>query len=316
MKQIKTWLTAITALLCSTAASAHDFEVDGVYYKITSEDDLTVEVTYKGDSAKSFDNEYSREVLIDYKVSYEGKSYKVTSIGNSAFAYCTDITNVYFSATITSIGDSAFFYCTGLTSFIIPSQITSIGNHAFRGCTGLTSITFWPGVTSIGEDAFYDCTSLTGVYIRDISSWNKISFARNVSNPLYYAKKLYLNGTLVTDLIIPDSETSIGNHAFAYCTELTSVTIPKSVTSIGKRAFLGCTGLTSITIPEGVTSIGDYAFAFIPGLTSWCKISFYNSFSNPLYYAKNLYLNGTLVTDLVIPDSVTSIGYDAFYECI
>ena len=96
-------------------------------------------------------------------------------------------------------------------------------------------------------------------------------------------KNLYLNGTLITDLVIPDGVTSIGDGAFDGCSGLTSVTIPDGVTSIGDGAFYGCSGLTSVTIPDSVTSIGSYAFCDCSGLTS-----------------------------VTIPDSVTSIGDYAF----
>ena len=118
--------------------------------------------------------------------------------------------------------------------------------------------------------------------------------------------------------------TSIGISVFFDCDSLTSVTIPNSVTSIGKYAFYNCTSLTSVTIPDSVTSIGDAAFYCCTSLTSvhitdvaaWCGINFSSySSSNPLDYAYNLYLNGELVTELTIPDSVTSIGNYAFYSC-
>ena len=126
------------------------------------------------------------------------------------------------------------------------------------------------------------------------------------------------------------------SYTFAYdgititdcSTSVTSVTIPSvikgyPVTSIGSSAFDDCTGLTSVTIPDSVTSIGNSAFAGCTGLTSvyitdlanWCQISFGNAYANPLYYAENLYINNVLATDITIPDSVTSIGDYAFYNC-
>ena len=163
--------------------------------------------------------------------------------------------------------------------------VTNIGGYAFSNCSGLTSITIPNSVTSIGNGAFVDCSGLTSV-------------------------------------TIPNSVTSIGDNAFYRCSGLTSVTIGNSVTSMGDYAFGFCSGLTSITIPNSVTSIGDNAFWNCNGLTAvyisdvaaWCKIDFKN---NPLTnYRAHLYLNGEEITGaLVLPNSVTSIGNYAFYNC-
>ncbi len=202
-------------------------------------------------------------------------------------------------------------------------SVTSIGKYAFQNCSGLTSVTIPNSVTSIGRWAFSYCKGLTSVTISDIIAWCNIDFTDYNSNPLYYANHLYLNGEEVKDLVIPNSMTSIGSYAFAGCSGLTSVTIPNSVTSIGSYAFYYCLGLTSVTIPNSVTSIGSYAFYNCSGLTSvhisdiaaWCNIDFNDAFSNPLYCAHHLYMNGEEVKDLVIPNSVTSIGASAFEDC-
>ena len=142
---------------------------------------------------------------------------------------------------VETIKPYAFDYCTSLTSITISESVTSIGEWAFRDCASLTSITILGGVTSIGEDAFDDCTSLAGVYITDLASWCNIDFSNLLSNPLYYAENLYINGELASDIVIPNEVETIKPYAFRDCTSLTSVTILDSVTSIGSSAFNSCT---------------------------------------------------------------------------
>ena len=237
----------------------------------------------------------------------------VTSIGSSAFQGCESlpVTNncryadTYLVEAVDKdlptciikdgtkwIGEDAFWGCTGLTSVTIPNSVTSIGGYAFWGCTGLTSVTIPNSVTSIGSSAFQGCSSLTKVNISDIAAWCNIDFSYISilslleSNPLSYAKHLYVNDVEMTNLVIPNSVTSITSGAFFNCESLTTVYIPSSVTKIGAYAFDGCRNMTSVTIPNSVTSIGKSAFEDCSGLTS-----------------------------VTIPNSVTSIGDRAFENC-
>ncbi|MBQ4586901.1 MAG: leucine-rich repeat protein [Clostridia bacterium] len=253
----------------------------------------------------------------------------VTTISSYAFYNCNSLTSIVIPDSVTSIGRNAFEGCDSLESITIPfvgggdsssgsfsknfahifgcnyvgdgSKIpaslqkviitggTSISSYAFENCKSITSIVIPDTVTSIGYSAFKGCSGLTSVYITDIVAWCNISFDDSTSNPLYYAKNLYLNNQLVTELVIPDNVTTISRHAFFNCDSLTSVIIGDSVTSIGSYAFRDCTSLTSVVIGDSVTSIGDYAFAYCSNLTSikycgteeqWLAINKVSSWNN------------------------------------
>ena len=187
-------------------------------------------------------------------------------------------------------------------------NVTSIGDGAFKYCTGLTSVTIPNSIDSIGYWAFKNCTSLTQVNITDLAAWCNIIFDNADSNPLSIAKYLFLNGSVIIDLIIPNNVTSIGNYAFYHC-YLRSVTFGENVTSIGYAAFSECTGLTSVTIPNSVTSIGWLAFQSCIWLTS---VTIGNSVTSIGNYAFN---GCTSLTSVSIGNNVTTIGDGAFSYC-
>ena len=235
------------------------------------------------------------------------KGATVTCIGNGAFGWCKSLTGVTIPDSVTSIGGSAFYGCTSLTSVTIPDSVTSIGGSAFGNCKSLTNMTIPDSVTLIGNGAFLGCTSLTSVTIPDsVTSIGERAFSECTS---------------LTSVTIPDSVTSIGEGAFYDCSSLTSVTIPDSVTSIGDYAFYGCESLTSVTIPDSVTSIGNGAFASCTSLTGIWVAEGNNDYSSD---ASGVLFNKDKITlvqcpgtfrEYTIPDSVTSIGEQAFMGC-
>ena len=208
----------------------------------------------------------------------------------------------------TSICERAFYNCRYLTSVILPKGVTEIGEYAFYDC-GLTSVTIPDSVTSIGYEAFYSCDSLTSVYITDLTAWCNISFGSYVTNPLYYAEKLYVNNELLEELAIPNGITSIASYAFYGYSSLKSVTIPDSVTTIGESAFQGCSNVTSVALSNSLTSIGYYAFSGCTNLTSVIIPDSVTSIGGQAFVSCNS------LTSVVIPDSVTEIAWGTFQYC-
>lgn len=324
MKNTKCWMGLLTVVLLTgtTALASYTETVDGLEWTYT---------------------------VCDGEASVGGGRDAVWAIPRSTAGDIT-IPSTLGGHPVTAVGPSAFYNCSNLTSVAIAPTVTLVGSNAFYNCTKLARVDIGPDVKMVENQAFQYCNALQEVHIHDLVSWCGILFEDITSNPLQYARQLYVGASeepLSGDVVIPDGTPRIGLAAFYFCTNMTSVAIPDSVTEIGKNAFRGCRGLTNVTMGSGVRIVEERAFdscygleaVHIHDLRAWCETSFSEFYANPLYFAGNLYLNGkrlegTLtvpdgtakignevfssysgLTNVVLPDSVTDIGASAFSGC-
>lgn len=237
---------------------------------------------------------------IPSQITYNSKNYNVTAIAASAFAGNTSLWGVTFPTTVTSIGESAFEGCSQLGDVVLSSGITEIKDYAFRDCIDLNSVILNEGLETLGYGAFRGCKSLTTislpstikkigtfgfegcssiatVNVPDVKTWLNIDFQGWYGNPVRANTKLFVNGELLTDLVVPEDVTQIKQYAFEFCDFLQTVKIHSGVTSFGMDAFKGfkgeleinCdiptgafreSGITKIVLGDGVRVIGEKAF--------------------------------------------------------
>ena len=322
------------ALLFMIATNTYGYDFlaknsDGVdiYYEFVY-GKKSVKVTY------CHDYYYYGNVVIPESAFYNGRSYKVTSIGYRAFYECWDLESVSIPNSVTSIDNEAF--CgSGLTSIILPNSVTEIGSQAFAYCKRLISFTIPANLKTInvkinGRDYWGNllmgCKSLESL---NVASGNPVYDSRDKCNAIIETatNTLLLGckntvipnsvtaigafaffGMGVTNITIPKSVKTIGNYSFSN-SDLTSINIPNSVTSIGGSAFVDCSSLTSITIPNSVTSIGGSAFRNCSGLTS---ITIPNSVTS---IGGNAFAYCSGLTSIVIGNGVLDIGDIGFFGC-
>ncbi len=256
-------------------------------------------------------------------------SNSVTTIGNYAFLFCTNLSNVTIPNGVTSIGDGCFARCTGLTNIVIPNGVTRMGTNVFYFCTNLTSVTIGSSVTNIDYGTFYNCYYLVNVAIPN--------------SVIRIGDQAFYECTELTNVMIPNSVTSIGDDVFEECQSLASITvdadnpsysslggvlfnknqtmliefppglagsfaIPDSVTSVRSNAFLYCFRVASVTVPGSVTSIGNNAFFYCTHLTNIVVADGVTSIGNNAFEVCAL-------TSVKIPGSITNIGQFAFFGC-
>ena len=296
MKKI---FTLLVAAICALSTWAEDFEVDGIYYNILTDKTNEVAVTYRGSFYYSYSDEYTGSVTIPSSVTYNGTTYSVTSIGNSAFYYCHGLTSVTIGNSVTSIGNSAFSCCDALTSVTIPNSVTSIGSRAFEGCSGLTYLSI-PNSVMFREE-YYTDSSTGKIFYHYYEGFKTINSCYNLKTLIAPAsffdvdegdsqavKESYLSDLpeKLETLVLNDEElprfgwdfiernhktlrtidmaattnTSIVEEAFKNCYKLENLALPAQLEYIPYMAVAECKHLQSITIPATVTEIDDSAF--------------------------------------------------------
>ena len=289
---MKQALLTILLTLLHLMASADAVEINGIYYNLISK--------VKEAEVTSNPNYYSGSIVIPDRITYEGKEYSVTSIGDMAFYNCVDITSIVIPFSVTSIKSSSFDGCKNISSIILPSNVTTLGSYAFNNCKSLKTISMPSNLEFIGRNAFLKCSELNKVIIDNIGGWCGVSFEDLESNPLFYSHHIYSDEyTEIKDLIIPNGVTCVNENAFYNCSDILSVTIPNSIEEFKKGAFNGCSSLDKIMIED---------------LESWLNIISDLS-SDPISYASHIYLNNVELINLVIPDNISSISPNKFYGC-
>ncbi len=257
----------------------------------------------------------------------------LTYIGENAFAFCP-LKEIVLPESLTALSNKAFYHCSKATTLVFGSKLASLGAGAFEGCTSIKEISLNQGM-NIGASAFRE-SGLTKLSIPD-----RTEGAKDIT----IGKKAFERCAYLEELSIGDSVTSISNYAFNECSVLKKVTFSNRVTSIGDYAFCRNLALQELTFPDALTYIGEFAFMYctalrkvtmgtspvetdqysfmecnkleevhISDLSAWCESDFYEYSGNPLYFAKQLYLNGDLVEHLIVPEDVTFIGTAAFYQ--
>lgn len=255
---------------------------------------------------------------IPAQITYDGKVWDVTTIGDNAFEKCKCLYYLKIPGSIKKIGYNSFANCQNLTTLTLEDGITDIGNNAFMSCGNLQKIIIPGSCRNIGKGTFFSCTNLTTVTLQD--------GLQEIGNAMFSGCEKLQNIT------IPESVTVISDYAFSSCYKLQTIAIPSHVTTIGKGAYSGCRAFKNITIPDNVTDIGAEAFSgcsalesiVLPknittikkGAFSWCNqlknITIPNSVTE---LEDEVFFKCDSLETIRIPEGVTKIGENVFKEC-
>lgn len=248
----------------------------------------------------------------------------VTDIGSYAFNGCSDITLVHISngaigdyafngcnaiedlkiENSVRVGDYAFSGCEKVKELVLPKDLTYIGDEAFKNLKKITSVVIPDNVTTIGYGAFANCEELKTLVIGSgVETWNKTPY-RNDYHDRDFESCSFEGCTSLKDVTVRHGVKSIGSYAFYNCAAITKIDLPASVTTVAKNAFAGCTSLKEATIRTG--EIGASAFENCTGMEQL-------SLSGTTKIEEYAFKNCPLITQVVLPATVTKIEREAFY---
>ena len=278
MRTTKSFLLTVIGLLCSVSVTAHDFEMDSIYYKILDAEKQTVEVSFRGDYPSSYENDYEGEVVIPSMVTYEGISYSVIGVGDHAFYSCKNLTVISLPDEIERIGNFSFFGCSKIQNIQIPDNLKSIGIGAFGNCSKITSFVLPTNLKEIDRLAFYNCLGITSLIlpknlelIGDCIFWGCYNL-----KIVYNYSKIFINGNVCSDECVECSTTRVLNNIiniendFCFCLidgvytlyyqgDAVDIVLPNSINgqtyNVGDYAFIN-DNIELLTIGSGVLSIG------------------------------------------------------------
>ena len=333
----KTLLSLLVMLCAAATASAVNITVDGLCYQVSGTNLSVV-------NDASYATALSGSLVIPGQVTYEGTTYTVNQIGYNAFRNCSAITSVVIPNTVTIVGYNSFYGCSGITSIDVPEGVKTISECAFAYCTSLASITIPSTVTSIAnpntatnnKGILYECDNLESIVI---ASGNATYDSRNNCNAIIEtaSNKLIIGckgttfpatvttigrnafrETKITDVALPEGVTTLEPLCFNGCFDLKTLSIPSTLTTIGDNAFNGCSALESIVVAEANTTFDsrDNCNAIIKTseneLVLGCKTTVIPA--SVITIGMNAFRRNT-ITDVVIPEGVTTIANYAFFEC-
>ena len=238
----------------------------------------------------------------------------ITTIGNYAFSDITNLAKISMPSTLLSIGKNAFYHCASLSSITIPANVDTIVPFAFAGCSALTSINVH------AKNTTYDSRNSCNAVIHTATNTLAVGCQNTVipADVVKIGDAAFERATF-SYIEIPNTVTEIAQYAFYGCEYLTTIDLPDNLTTLGYAAFRHCYALNEVVIPSTVTQVEGSTFSGCTSLTSIVvesgntKYDSRNSCNAIIETATNTLIAGCQNT--VIPNNVTSIGSQAFYQC-